>query len=185
MGIEPIQGLPEATVSDFWRWAYSDLLSNTVRPLFAEYLVAAALGVTGAPRVEWDAVDLRYEGMTLEVKCSGYLQSWAQARPSKIVFDLRERTQHWDAATNTTHSSTGRIADCYVFCVHTDADHHTSQVLDTGHWEFYVVPTRVLNERLGSQGRAGLSTIRKLAAPVGYAGLRGAVDTARVSATQK
>lgn len=30
------------TVSDFWSWAYSDLLNNTYRGVLAEFLVYAA-----------------------------------------------------------------------------------------------------------------------------------------------
>jgi hypothetical protein len=59
-----------ATVEDFWAWAYSDILNYTDRAVFAEYVVGMALGVTDAPRVEWDAVDLQYGGKTIEVKSS-------------------------------------------------------------------------------------------------------------------
>lgn len=64
--------------------------------------------------------------MTIEVKSGGYQQSRVQTRPSTIVFDVAERTPHWDPATNVTRSSTGRLAERYVFCVHTDADHATA-----------------------------------------------------------
>jgi hypothetical protein len=30
----------DATVSDFWRWAFSDLRDNTTRGILAEFLVA-------------------------------------------------------------------------------------------------------------------------------------------------
>ena len=53
----PIAGLG-LTVGDFWSWAYSDVLVNTVRPLLAEFLVAAALGQLDQARLEWDAVDV-------------------------------------------------------------------------------------------------------------------------------
>ena len=44
---------------DFWSWAYSDLLDNTLRGSFSEFLVAAALGIDlSNPRVNWDPWDL-------------------------------------------------------------------------------------------------------------------------------
>ena len=46
------------TVLDFWRWSASDLLSNTMRGIVAEYIVAKALGLTDQPREEWRAYDL-------------------------------------------------------------------------------------------------------------------------------
>ena len=109
-----------ATVGDFWAWAYSDILNNTDRAVFAEFVVGMALGVTDAPRVEWDAVDLRYGSKTIEVKSSAYVQSWHQDQdpPSQISFDLKERLS-WDAATNTYRVEPSRAADCYLFCVYT------------------------------------------------------------------
>ena len=39
------EALPKgATVLDFWRWIGSDLVGNTTRGLFAEYLVGLAVG---------------------------------------------------------------------------------------------------------------------------------------------
>lgn len=34
----------DATVEDFWAWAYSDILSNTDRAVFAEFVAGTALG---------------------------------------------------------------------------------------------------------------------------------------------
>lgn len=63
-----------ATVGDFWSWAYSDILNNANRAVFAEFVVGTALGVTASPRVQWDAVDLRYDGKKIEVKSAAYIQ---------------------------------------------------------------------------------------------------------------
>ena len=41
---EPIPGANGVTVGDFWQWAYSDILSNRNRSIFAEYIVGVALG---------------------------------------------------------------------------------------------------------------------------------------------
>ena len=88
---DPIRGADGLTVGGFWRWAYSDVLTNTTRGVFAEFLVASALGVTDEPRVEWDAVDLRYRGKTIEVKSAAYCQSWKQPRPSAVRFGVAKR----------------------------------------------------------------------------------------------
>jgi len=55
-----IPNLPGHTLGDFWSWAYSEVLTNTTRSVFAEYLVGAALGVVNTPRVEWDRQDFEY-----------------------------------------------------------------------------------------------------------------------------
>jgi hypothetical protein len=170
-----------ATVGEFWAWAYSDILNNTDRAVFAEFVVGMALGVTDAPRVEWDAVDLRYGDKSIEVKSAAYIQSWHQDKdpPSQISFDLKERLS-WDAATNTYQVEPSRAADCYVFCVYSEKRRSRANVLDVDRWEFYVVPTERINRQLSSQQRAALSTIEELTKPVGaigYAQLKYQVDS--------
>jgi hypothetical protein len=81
---ERIIGLNELTLGDFWSWAYS-VFSNLNQSVFAEFLVGAALGIIGIPRVEWRAYDFLYCGKKIEVKCAAYTQSWEQKRPSKIT----------------------------------------------------------------------------------------------------
>ncbi len=179
MGCQDEIPLLGVTVGDFWSWAYSDILSNTDRAVFAEFVVGTALGVTDAPRVEWDAVDLRYGEKTIEVKSSAYVQSWhrEQDPPSQISFDLKERLS-WDAASNTYRVEPSRAADCYVFCVYAEKDRSKANVLDVDRWEFYVVSTEQINRQLGSRKTAALSTIRTLAEPVGYNRLKERVDSA-------
>jgi hypothetical protein len=120
-GAEPFHaaGSPlDFAAVDFWRWAFSNLAGNSLRRLVAEYLVARALGITAHGRVEWDAVDIKTEdGLLVEVKCSGYLQSWAHAKLSQIRFDVGPK-RGWDAAANVLAATSGRCADVYVFCVH-------------------------------------------------------------------
>ena len=95
-----IPGLDGATIGDFWTWAYSDILLNTTRGVFAEFLVGSALGVVGGIRSPWDSFDLLYEGSGIEVKSSAYVQSWPQEKPSAISWGIEERFAY-DTATNT------------------------------------------------------------------------------------
>lgn len=53
-----IPGLEGKSFGQFWRWAYSDTLSNGNRSVFAEYIVGVALGVVDRPRREWHRTDL-------------------------------------------------------------------------------------------------------------------------------
>src|SRR5687767_6019449 len=96
-GAEPFAGL-DSTVVDFWRFAMNDLRTNNVRGYLAEFLVARAVGST-APRVEWDAWDVTApDGTRIEVKSSGFLQAWAQARLSTPTFRV-SAAYGWDGAT--------------------------------------------------------------------------------------
>lgn len=70
------KGNPVSSLLDFWRWAHSDLMGNAERGILAEYLVACALNIPRNVRGLWDRYDLiTPEGITIEVKSSGYLQS--------------------------------------------------------------------------------------------------------------
>lgn len=42
----------EFSMGDFWAWSSSDVLSNTLRGIVAEYLVAQALGVADGVRTD-------------------------------------------------------------------------------------------------------------------------------------
>lgn len=75
---------------DFWSWAYSDLIGNAERGALAEYIVACALDIQHTERISWDKYDLiTKDGITIEVKTSGYLQTWEQASFSKLVFGIQ------------------------------------------------------------------------------------------------
>jgi excinuclease UvrABC ATPase subunit len=75
---DEISDLNNTTIGEFWAWAYSDILLNVNRGIFAEFLVANRLGidVRKYPRTVYDYIDIRYRGKTIEVKCSAYVQSW-------------------------------------------------------------------------------------------------------------
>ena len=177
----PIPGVEDRTVADFWSWAFSDLVSNATRGVVAEYLVGVALGVVDRPRVEWDAVDLRYRGAAVEVKASGYAQSWdapgAEPPRRSPSFSVR-LTYGWDAARNTSAQVPARSADVYVFCIHLPARATPLEVLDATTWEFYVASTAAVNATLGEQKSLGLGRLRTLTQPISFEDMRLAVDAA-------
>ena len=176
-GQEPIGGLNGRTLMEFWSWAFSDVLVNTTRGVFAEYLVGEALGVTEQARVEWDAVDLRYGGFSIEVKSAAYCQSWEQSSPSTIRFDIAKKLS-WHADSNTSDEQSSRSADCYVFCLYAEEDRASARrnVLDASCWRFYVVPRSKLDRSFGTQKGVALSRIEEIATAVPFADLKGRVD---------
>jgi hypothetical protein len=177
-----IPGLDGRTVGDFWRWAYSDVLSNRNRSIFAEFIVGTALGVVDKPRVEWDAVDLRYGDLKIEVKSSAYCQSWFQSKPSLIQFSIRKAVC-WNPETGAYEGESTRSADMYVFCLHIERDKSKANILDVSTWEFYVVSTDVLNRDYREAKSLSLAAVYRLAAPCKYDELKTAVD--RVCETRR
>jgi hypothetical protein len=174
---QQIIGLKNLTILDYWEWAYSDILSNTNRSIFAEFLVASALNLLHNPRLEWDAVDLKYGNKKIEVKASAYLQSWFQNKHSVIRFDIGKK-KSWDALTNTCINEPTRSADCYIFCLYLEKekDKAKNNIIDINKWEFYVVSTEKINEVFKNQKTTGLKQIQALCNPVKYSLLKESIE---------
>ena len=152
----------KASVSDFWRWHASDLLSNALRGILAEYIVAKATHSTEAVRQEWGAYDVETrEGYKVEVKSSAYLQSWHQDRLSTIQFDVAKAFE-LDAKTNQPGTRQIRPADVYVFAILDHTDKRTVNPLNLDQWTFYASPASALDDKLEEQKTARLSTIQRL-----------------------
>lgn len=181
-GAEPFHDSGERLGFDllrFWRWSASDLASNALRGRLAEFLVAQALGVADGVRAEWDAYDLRTPGgVTVEVKSCAYLQTWAQSRPSAVSFGIGP-TRAWDPRMNVMEDEARRQARVYVFALLAHRDKATLDPMDVAQWEFFVLPTAVLDAELPAQARMGLSTLLRLGPErCGFAELRAAVERA-------
>ena len=172
---QPISGLEGRTIGDFWQWAYSDVLSNRNRSIFAEFIVGVALGVVDKPRVEWDAADLCYRGFKIEVKSSADCQSWCQEKPSTIQFSIRKAVV-WNPVRGKHDGEPTRCADVYVFCHYPERDKTKANVLDVPAWDFYVVSTAVLNREFGEAKSLSLATVRRLRTRCKYGELRTAVE---------
>ena len=146
----------------FWQWACSDLSSNAMRGVLAEYIVASALGIATSTRREWDDYDLVMpDGMKLEIKSAAYLQTWKQSKPSKISFNIAP-TKGWDASTNESSSEVKQRADIYVFCLCHYKEKPTLDPLDLDQWTFYLLPTSVLNAKKPDQKSISLGSLKEL-----------------------
>ncbi|HWB02775.1 MAG TPA: hypothetical protein VG796_07095 [Verrucomicrobiales bacterium] len=184
-GKEPlhIDGNPlPHTLLDFWQWSVSDLVSNVTRGRLAEFIVATALGIdVSGVRSEWDPFDLTMPPpscLKIEVKSAALIQSWFQARHSKITWRT-PATRAWDFQTNRLAEEARRQADVYVFALLHHPDQETIDPMNTAQWSFFALATRVLDERKRSQHSITLPSLEGIAGPpVGYAGLLAAVKGA-------
>ncbi|MBN9658461.1 MAG: hypothetical protein J0H49_09805 [Acidobacteria bacterium] len=177
----PILGLAGFSVGDFWGWAYSDILSNRNRSIFAEFIVGAALDCLDKARVEWDAADLNYRGFRIEVKSSADCQSWHQEKPSTITFGIRKAVA-WDPTTGKYEGEPTRCAHVYVFCHYPEREKARANVLDVPAWDFYVVATAKLNEAYANAKSISLAALKRIAMPCKWANLRRVVDEVVVPA---
>lgn len=172
----------DATVLDFWRWAFSDLRDNTQRGVLAEFLAALALGRTQARRRAWDNYDVTTcSGLRVEVKASGYLQSWAQAAHSRLSFG-RVIARTWDANTNEFGAEPEVRADVFVFSAQTCKDPQRYDALDISQWEFYVVAAERVREC--AYKSVSIAWVRKHADPVPFGELAATIECVGIESTR-
>jgi len=171
VGEETVAG-GRATVSDFWRWAFSDLRDNVSRGVLAEWLVGLALGCVDGVRSAWDNADLVWDGVRIEVKSAAHLQAWRTARHSRIVFTGLSGTA-WDPEAGWDTARSYR-ADVYVFAIQTAREHARFDPLDSSQWEFWVAPRAAVEGR-GTRS-LGLASMKAIAeGPVNFDDLQAAV----------
>jgi hypothetical protein len=172
----------DATVGEFWQWGFSDLRMNIVRGVLAEFLVHKAVGATQSVRNPWDNYDVLApdgaRGIKVEVKSSGYLQSWPQKRPSRLSFGglraLEQDPVTWALAEEPTVR-----AEVVVFAAHLcDEPEPGSQypMTDLSWWSFWVAPGATVDR---SQAISlGIEWVREHAEPCEFEALEESVARA-------
>jgi hypothetical protein len=175
-GHESFIGL-DGTVDDFRRFALPDLLMNNARGWFVEYLVWRALGVERPERIEWDAFDVLWGSVRIEVKASAQMQQWAQAGPSTLKFEgLRSKTLI--PGTNSYTEEASYNADVYVLAAHAASSHDAYDQLDLSQWRF-VVLTRTA---VAATGYKSISWFTARALGDGDVGFDGLAESIRQAA---
>ena len=56
----------------------------------------------------------------------------------------------------------GNSSDVYVFCVLSHKDQSTINPLNLDQWEFYILPTRILDEKVPNQKTISLPSLQNL-----------------------
>lgn len=166
-GNEPIIGPCGGSIStlmEFWQWSASNILENTLRGMFAEFLVACSLGVHHKDRVEWEPFDLlSNEGVRIEVKSAAYVQAWEQKQLSTISFDISP-TSSWEKQTKRYSETKQRRSDLYIFCLLGSPDSWDVNPLDLNQWTFFTLETTQLDAKLPTQKQIALSRLEGLGA---------------------
>lgn len=164
------------SVLDFWKYAYSDLNADP-RDDVAEFLVSHALGISKATnRQNWTSFDILYnkdgKDYRVEVKCTGYYQTWRgdDDFTEHRAFSIRK-------ATDLETKKYDRHNDIYVFCLLKGTKREEANPLVLENWDFYVVPTKKINEKCGENKTISLNRIKSLGIKkVSYSVLKDAID---------
>ncbi len=164
--------------SEFWRWFQPSLAEDWMRGVVGEYWVANALDLLNEPREAWKPWDLETKtGIKVEVKTSGCLRRKAgDIVPVKnIQFDIEAVNVDEDLEQRLS-AMYGRPANVYVFCLHSSLDPKTLDPLCVSQWKFYVIATRILNDKRPNGKSISLNPMKKLGAEeTDFAGLNDAI----------
>ena len=177
-GEEPFtdKGKPVGFCVYDWSFQFSNIWDT--QDTIAEFLVAKALGLEVPDnRNGWTLWDITYRGKRIEVKETGYFYSWQKDGKTSDVRNFGITKAYSKYKDNA--SSFERQNDIYVFCLNTGRTMEESNPLDLGHWEFYVVPTYVINEKCGDNKKISLGRLRSLTNKdngIPYGDIRAAVD---------
>lgn len=183
----------DTTVKDFWAWSMSRLMGDGPRGDLAEFIVNTALGVdTTIPKKGWGECDIIYDRhrfgedpLRIEIKCSTYLQAWERPSLSKPVFSIA-KTINCDIGEyeggyryiGRDGSPPQRRSELYIFCLFAATERELADPMKLDQWEFYIVPTKLINEKLGDQRKISLQGIERLGiSKCGYNGIKAIVDT--------
>lgn len=176
----------DTTVKDFWAWSMSRLMGDGPRGDLAEFIVNTALGVdTTIPKKGWGECDIVYNGLRIEIKCSTYLQAWERPSLSKPVFSIA-KTINCDIGEfdggyryiGRDSSPSQRRSELYIFCLFAETERELADPMKLDQWEFYIVPTKLINEKLGDQRKISLQGIERLGiSKCGYNDIKAIVDT--------
>ena len=164
---------------DFWKFHFSNIYD--LQDKIAEFIVSKALGVDVAHNNEyWTLWDVTYRSKRIEVKETSYYHSFNKdGKISKNrTFGITMANGSYDLA-KSGNSLLCRQNDIYVFCLNTGETSETSYPLDLNNWEFYVVPTSIINEKCGNNKTISLGRIKSLGfIPKKYNELRKEIDNA-------
>lgn len=173
-------------LSDYWAWNSSNLLINTERGSFSEFIVSSALDLDlSGTREDWGPYDVffpfhwsedgvEHDAVHVEVKSAAYLQSWEQSKLSNITFSIRP-ARAWDPELGY-YGEVKRQSDVYVFCHYTQKDRSRADPLVLDDWDFYIISTKKLDEICGAQKTISLASLQLLG-PIraDYSGIKEAI----------
>lgn len=152
-------GMLGFTVLDFWRFQFSNL--SDMQGRVGEFLVAMALGKdTPDNNNGWTLWDIDYRGKRIEVKTTAYYQPWREDGTWSEQRSFGITKAH--CVEGDPKSELKRMNDIYVFVINKGKTKEEANPLQLEHWEFYVIPTSVINEECGDNKTISLKKVKKL-----------------------
>jgi len=164
------------TILDYWRFAHSDIYNDEDNIM--EFIVANALGLKEPHNVgHWTLFDILYRGTRIEVKQTQYWHPWNpddSCSTSQRTYDIKKANSDYDDPKHPNRYE--RQNDIYIFCLNTGKTKEASWPLNMDIWEFYIVPTSVINSECGDQKSVSLSRVQTFSKAYRYNEIQTVVD---------
>ncbi len=164
------------SILNFCQYAFSDIIINTNRGTFAEFIVKSAMEYGGfcdqqPVKSDWEPFDLigpiiPSTGVhsRIEVKSASIVQRWTKDEDepvvnyklSKIRFGIAPAKLPDETGDYPESADRQRNNDLYVFCFY-KASRKSDNILDMSLWSFYVCPTNVLKRPMVSDRQKTIS----------------------------
>lgn len=133
-----------ASMLDFWNFAFSDLSKETTRSQFAKFLINLALHPEGPI---YDLKLTSPKGLSIASIVSAYYQTLDEDYPEQITFKLPNEKK-----------------DLYIFSLYTALT--ITSPSDVSNWLFYVLPLSAIRKL--KTGSIPLSSLKPLCSPVKF-----------------
>ena len=160
-------GNKQFSVLDFWQYGFSNLNSNALRGVLAEFIVENALNDKDKiiVRNPWGDYDVETKnGKKIEVKCSSYIQDWDQEKLSRIVWSgLKAKELYWSEAIKSYADIKQKDykADIYILALLKHQDPKTLNILDLDQWVFYILTREQLKDISRNGSSISLARLQK------------------------
>ena len=162
---------------DFWEFKFCNIFD--IQGDIAEFIVSKALGIDKAFNIDyWTLYDIDYNGVRVEVKETSYYHPWNKNRPVSMArsFGITKANSSYDDKEHENRFE--RQNDVYVFCLVTGFTAEESYPLNLNNWEFYIVPTKNINEKCGNQKTISLQRLKQLGfVPKRYDEIKSTIDS--------
>ncbi len=160
---------------EFWCSKFSNVYN--IQEYIAEFLVEKALGIDKSHNTEyWTLFDILYKDYRIEIKETGYYHPWnenGKISESRRFGITKANSKYENKDSNNLYE---RQNDIYVFCLNVGKTKETSNPLNIDNWEFYIVPTKTINEVCKNNKSISLNKVKKISEKVNYFKIKEYID---------
>ena len=156
------------SVLEFWQYGFSNLNSNVMRGVLAEFIVESALknNMEIETRSPWGNYDVFYLGKKIEVKCSAYIQDWDQNKLTTIRWSgLKAKDLYYSEAVakkSILNKNRDYKADIYILAFVHHAETNTLDVMDMNQWSFFILSKKEIWDITNDGNSISLAKLIKL-----------------------